>query len=275
MPSPEVQPVFFSPTPTRWKRIKAAWRFGAALLVVIGAVAALAFLLEGSPALPRLTNPALAYQPLLNPSLGTLATHSGKAYQKAKRNLQALAHPEGAKGLPFTAQAGMQIRAGFYVNWDAQSLLSLQENISRMNMVFPEWMFVPDSGDQVVTRLDEKALALLRQHQVATLPMISNFFNEKWNGGNVARIIRSPASRATFIASIVEVLRANHFQGVNIDFEDLGALKTNENLVAFQRELHQTLHAQGYLVTQDIAAFNEDYPAEELAQWNDYLVVMA
>lgn len=274
MTSPEIQPVFYTATPTRWKRLKAGFRLGLALVLMVGLIAVLAFTLEAMPGLPRLTNPATAYHPLLNPSLGVLQTHTNREYQKGRRKLQAMGHPEGGASVsPF--RAGSQIRAGFYVNWDAQSMFSLQENIDRMNMVFPEWMFVPDTGDQVVINLDEKALTLLRQHNVATLPMVSNFFSGKWNGGNVARIIRSPQSRATFIASILEALRANQFQGVNIDFEDLGALKTDEHLVAFQHELYQSLHSQGFLVTQDIAPFNEDYPLEKLATWNDYLVVMA
>ncbi len=34
------------------------------------------------------------------------------------------------------------IRAGFYVNWSPSSLVSLEQNISRLNMVLPEWFFL-------------------------------------------------------------------------------------------------------------------------------------
>ena len=34
------------------------------------------------------------------------------------------------------------IRAAFYVAWDPQSLFSLHRNISKLNLVLPEWLFI-------------------------------------------------------------------------------------------------------------------------------------
>ena len=39
------------------------------------------------------------------------------------------------------------IRAGFYVNWSPSSLISLEQNISRLNMVLPEWFFLDPNTD--------------------------------------------------------------------------------------------------------------------------------
>ncbi|HMC84325.1 MAG TPA: polysaccharide deacetylase family protein, partial [Chitinophagaceae bacterium] len=51
--------------------------------------------------------------------------------------------------------------------------------------------------------------------------------------------------------------------------------KKNEVLVQFQKELYEKLHAKGFLVTQDVVPFNEDYNFTELANYNDYIFLMA
>ena len=43
----------------------------------------------------------------------------------------------------------------------------------------------------------------------------------------------------------------------------------------FQKELYAKLHAQGFLVTQNIMPDNEDFNAKELAKNNDYIFLMA
>ncbi len=73
---------------------------------------------------------------------------------------------------------------------------------------------------------------------------------------------------------MLNILDHNDFVGINIDFEELQE-KKNENLVSFQKELYQKLHAKGYLVTQDMVPFSEDYNYSELSKWNDYIFLMA
>jgi len=166
------------------------------------------------------------------------------------------------------------VRAGFYVNWDIQSKFSLKQNASKLNMILPEWLFVQDTSDVVSTDIDLSALEIMQRNHLAVVPMVSNYFNKKFNGANVHRIITSPARRIKFINSLIAVLKQYHFNGVNIDFEDLNEEKTDEYIIAFQKELYQALHAGGFLVTQDISPFNEDYNLAELAKYNDFLFLM-
>jgi len=178
------------------------------------------------------------------------------------------------KVIPGEVRKYMPVRAGFYVNWDVQARYSLEENVSKMNMVLPEWLFVQDTADVVFTDIDKSALETMHRANIAVVPMLSNYFNNKWNGKNVHRIISSPERRSKLIKSILDVLETYKFNGINIDFEELSMEKTDENLVAFMKELHGELHRRGYLLTQDIAPFNEDYNVEELAKYNDFLFLM-
>lgn len=171
----------------------------------------------------------------------------------------------------------LPIRAGFFVNWDIQSYLSLKQNINHMNMVLPEWFFVCDTSDEVSVDFSDaalKALKVLNQSNVYIIPMISNFYNQKWNGKNVHRIIHSKEKSEKFIKSVLYNLEKYKFHGVNIDFEELDE-NTDEYIIAFQKKLYQALHAKGYFVSQDVSPFNEDYNYNELIKYNDYIFLMA
>ncbi|QJD80973.1 glycosyltransferase [Spirosoma rhododendri] len=166
------------------------------------------------------------------------------------------------------------IRAGFYVNWDAQSYQTLRDHIGQINMVMPEWLFVGNKAE-LQTDIDAQADSLLKAHPgVAVVPMISNFYQGNWRGKNVHRLLNHPARRRAFIAQVVAQLDKHHFQGVNIDFEELNE-ETNETLTDFVREMHAALHPKGYLVTIDTAPLNEDYDLPELREYVDYIVLMA
>ncbi|MBH8558655.1 glycosyl hydrolase family 18 protein [Hymenobacter negativus] len=283
--------VFQSFSPQRWQRFKWGARLAVALLLVAGAGVAWALFQQSATLLPRAFGPNETYKRILNPShLGTLANRHNRAYQALRKQLPRHAHGyRDPRDLPAKATSpaplqrrpapafrdGLPIRAGFYVNWDAQSLSTLRRQVDKMNMVLPEWLFVPDQAGQLSTDIDTAALALLRRHPgVAVVPMISNYYHEQWNGANVRRMLATERTRQLFIANVLQVLRRYGFQGVNIDFENLN-LDDRAPLEAFQRELYAALHAGHYLVTQDIAPLNDDYDPAALARSNDYLILMA
>ncbi len=166
------------------------------------------------------------------------------------------------------------IRSAFYVAWDPQSFYSLQRNVNKLNLVIPEWMFIDPNADTLYTIADNRALTVMKSAGVNIMPILSNNFHEVFRGDAVHRIITTPAKRERLINDVINVLRKNNFVGVNVDFEDL-VEKSDEALTAFQKELYEKLHANGFLVSQDVIPFNEDYNYSTLSKYNDYLIVMA
>ena len=104
--------------------------------------------------------------------------------------------------------------------------------------------------------------------------ILSNICKEVFQGDAVHRIITNPAKREKLINDLIHLLDTNKLAGVNVDFEELVESK-NEMLVQFQKELYEKLHAKGFLVTQDVVPFNEDYNFSELSNYNDYIFLMA
>ena len=166
------------------------------------------------------------------------------------------------------------IRAGFYVNWSKTSLPSLEQNISRLNMVLPEWFFFDANTDSLWTKIDTAALNVMTKAGVKVLPLLTNNIKGVFRGDIIHRILNDPQKRDLLIQGIINNVEKFKLDGINIDFEDLQE-KKNETLVQFQKALYEKMHARGLLVTQDVSPFNQDYNFKELSAFNDFVILMA
>lgn len=171
-----------------------------------------------------------------------------------------------------------RIRAGFYVDWDPQSLYSLQAHIDQMNMVLPEWFFINPNTDTLAPVIDPEGLKVMKQHGVEIVPIINNINDKKgegvFDGAMMHRIFHNDKKRKRLIDDIVKYLKLYGLQGINIDFEELEE-DDDQTVINFQKELYDKLHPLGLTVTQDVMANNEDFNLKELAKYNDYLFLMA
>ena len=174
---------------------------------------------------------------------------------------------------PFFADS-TGIRAAFYVNWDNQSYSSLARNISKINLVLPEWFFINPTADTLEVKLDYRALKTIRDNGVQIMPMLSNNFNQSFSGDALHRILTTPAKKQKLITDIANALITNKFLGVNVDFEELKE-NTNDALSSFQKDIYTALHQKGLMVTQNVSPFNEDYDYKTLGMYNDYVFLMA
>lgn len=270
-------PVFYSPDSSRWNRFLWAVKIFAVVLALGIAAVIVSLFHKQVFRLPSLNEHMLLsqndLQKMKNDDVEKAETKhfiklADEARKRENRNFY-----KRDKVIPGLVKKIIPVRAAFYVNWDIQSKYSLKHNAQNLNMILPEWIFIQDSSDLVTTDIDAEALDIMRRNHLAIVPMISNYFNNKWNGANVHRIITSPEKRAKLIGSIIKVLDTYKFSGVNVDFEDLNET-TDEYMIAFQKELYTQLHSKGYYVTQDIAPFNEDYNVSRLAEYNDFLFLM-
>lgn len=271
--------VFHSSSGRRWKGFQ--WFIRILGLFVIAAIVIVAITLKSDSgiSLPRLSDKNETYKKILNPNDPLIfSTRQNEIFQKQKKLLpkpwRKNARIDSSNLGKIPTKISNNIRAGFYVNWDLQAYYSLDSNIDKLNMVIPEWFFVPDGGDSLYKEIDYRALTLMQKHNVQIVPIISNNFNDKWNGNNIDRIIGDLNLQKRFIDNIVKILDEYKFTGINIDFENLNE-GSRSRLVNFQKNLYEELHRKNYLVTMDIAPFNDNYDLAELAKYNDYIFVMS
>jgi cellulose synthase/poly-beta-1,6-N-acetylglucosamine synthase-like glycosyltransferase/peptidoglycan/xylan/chitin deacetylase (PgdA/CDA1 family)/spore germination protein YaaH len=186
--------------------------------------------------------------------------HNNKLYGKHTST------PEAAKFLP--------VRAGFYVNWDKNSSISLHKNISHLNMILPEWIFQKDAKGNLDARIENETMDFIQNNKVAIVPMLSNYFNKRWNGDSTLIMLRNPRTRKILISRIKNLLEKNDFQGINIDLENLPR-NAHPYLLQFSKELSTVLHAQGYITTIDINPTDEGVTYKDIAQYYDFIFLMA
>ena len=273
--------IFQTHNPSRWQRVKWGARVFLFLLTIAGIVIYIAF--------STMTNPEI---PLEGKAIKKVLTEEVPAYRESEmgkeyRGFRKVIEKKWAKGKGigqnkktldlsnsdyFSDSTG--IRAAFYVAWDAQSFFSLRKNISKTNLVLPEWFFVDPNADTLLVNIDKRAFDIIKESGVKVMPMLSNSYNAQFNGAALHRILNSPAKSKKLIEDVVKLLTANNFAGINVDFEEMQESK-NEVLTNFQKNLYTALHSKGFLVTQNVSPFNDDYNYTELAKYNDYLFLMA
>ena len=106
------------------------------------------------------------------------------------------------------------------------------------------------------------------------IPLLSNSYNSNFSGDALHRILNNKDKKERLISDVLNLLTKYKFNGINIDFEELKETN-NEILSSFQKEIYERLHSKGFMVTQNVSPFNEDYNYKELAKYNDYLFLMA
>ena len=268
--------VFQTHSPRRWRVFQWSTRLFLFGLLLVIPIVWIAMTRGYKPNMPQLTNDEFSTKKLNNPeSPHAFSASDNKKYKGFNSFMDAKNAVKNAQRLP----KAQSIRAGFYVNWDAQSLFSLESNIDKMNMVIPEWLSIDPKTDTLVINIDEDALVVLRQHKIAVLPILNNVNDTKdgdFDPKLLSRVLKSPTKSRRLIDDLIKVLKKYNFQGVNIDFEAVDDAQTAVALENFQREVYKRLHTEGgYLVTQDVMASNENFNNKKLAEYNDYIFLMA
>ena len=273
--------IFQSGNSNRWVRFKWVGRFLLLFLALAVVVVVVALKNTYSPSIPLESR---AIKKVLSDSIPAYRESAmGRQYRGFRSQIQDIwkkgkgcGQKDSVLNLSSTPifSDSLGIRAGFYVTWYNQSFTSLKKNISKLNLVIPEWFFIDPTADTLYSKMDDRAYNLIKASGVKVMPMLSNYYKDKFNGASLHRILNSPAKQTRLIDDIVRLLKQNSFSGINVDFEELEETK-NENLSKFQKDLYTRLHSEGLLVTQNVMPFNEDYNYTELSKYNDYIFLMA
>jgi cellulose synthase/poly-beta-1,6-N-acetylglucosamine synthase-like glycosyltransferase/peptidoglycan/xylan/chitin deacetylase (PgdA/CDA1 family)/spore germination protein YaaH len=180
---------------------------------------------------------------------------------------------------PTAPIAGRALAAGFYVNWDDNSFVSLKAHASRLDWVICEWGFLTPNGQSVDLRVDRRVLYLMHQFTPLTRPsvmlMLSNYDSAKqtFDGARLRGLVKSRAARAAVISRLQTVVSTYGLGGVNVDFEEIP-----DDLEPFVRtfvgELGVALHSIRTQVSQSIAAETEPANMRADAAVNDRVILM-
>ena len=260
--------VFRDESGVRGRAVRAASVLGAA-----GAVAALGVFLVSifpapwtrSTAEPEAAPPAHGALPPGHPL-------ENKARERVYRNEAArlktlLLQAQQAQRRRKPADPHEPVLAGFAVNWDPQSLISLQAHADQLTHAMPEWIRLAPDGSFLV---EEDARVAQAAARLELTPTVSNY-----EGGEFKRALaKTFLARKDGALRLAQLCEERGFAGVNLDFEDLDPA-TWQELAAFVEKAYAELHPRGFLLSIDVPAETKGIPVERLAAATDFLVVMA
>jgi poly-beta-1,6 N-acetyl-D-glucosamine synthase len=274
--------IFQTSKPTRWRRFKWTGRVILMIAVFFLVVLGIALYSGSLPNVPNLEARAREYQSALDPSNPLiLKNNQNTKYKGFKDFLFNKLKKDSLKKAKnnFVAKTNSLslIRAAFYTPWNAAvALPDLEKNADKINTIFPEWFFIDTISHRLQTRIDSAGLKLMKEKHLRIMPILSNFNSSKndFDGKLLHTILKDSASQNNFIRQLADTLSFYKLNGINVDFEEI-AEKTNSPLTSFQKKLYDKLHSMNMLVSMDVAPKNEDYDYKKLADYNDYIILMA
>lgn len=267
--------IFQADTPGRWNKIK--WISRILIFVLICGVIAAAITVT-SQTYPDLPN--------LNPAPKRISDEELEQYKQStrykdykidKKQLQALENKRRSQ-LKHTNNKE-RINAAFYREWETQAYNSLKENISKLDMVVSEGFFIKPKADTIEARIDTGLLNINKKYNKPIIVSISNYVNYNNVDGDfdiddVVRITGNKELRKVFINSLIKQLKKYKLRGINLDINNLPD-RNSRQYRAFQEDLYNMLHPEGFLVTQNVIPDDDRYDLKHLQRFNDYLFVMA
>ena len=268
--------VFQADTPGRWTRFKWLSRF---LLIVLAAAVVAAAITVTSKQYPSLPNLNPAPKKLSKEELEQLKRSTKfKDFKidterigalRRKLRIHQIKHPNNKD----------RINAGFYRAWEPQAYSSLIDHISRLDMVVSEGFIVKPNADTITAKIDTGLINLNKKYKKPILMSLTNYINyDAVHGGfdtkDIYRIIKDKKLRTTFINSVVMQLAKYHFQGLNLELDEIKD-RNDPNFLALEKEFYEILHPQGYLVTTNVWPEDDQYDIVKLQHYNDFLFIMA
>ncbi|UEG50955.1 glycosyltransferase [Ferruginibacter lapsinanis] len=264
--------IFQAESPTRWKRIK--WTGRIILVIAIFIIAAVVLAVAVS------SNPSTVIATGVFTGEKDSANNPYKKIKGFKDFLEKKQREDSLSKLSKNAkkEESSFLRCAFYTPWSgSKSINSLEKYGDKLSVVFPEWFFIDTNGrDKIQLRIDSLGLAQMRQKKLRIMPMLTNFNSstKDFDGDLIHPILTNSRIQQAFIQNLVDTLTKYNFSGINIDFEELKE-PSNKPLSVFQKNLYTQLHANGFVVTQDVAVNDNDYNFKELINYNDYVILMA
>jgi peptidoglycan-N-acetylglucosamine deacetylase len=270
--------IFQTTNPARWKRVKWTFRILLFVSLFILSVVVLAIYLAKNPASPAIV------ESTYNHNAGEVKNYLSAIQKKKYTGFREFLEKKSKDDSVHTKNYGPGratddfIRGAFYTPWQgSKSIPSLETYGNKLNMVFPEWFFIDTANSaEFQSRIDSAGLAEMRKKGIKIMPILTNFNSSKkdFDGSLLHAILNNPQKQQTFIQQLLDTLTAYNLQGINIDFEEINE-PTNIPLTNFQKNLYAALHQEGFIVSQDVAAMNNDYDYKQLASFNDYIILMA
>lgn len=170
--------------------------------------------------------------------------------------------------LSIPAETKPTIEANGYVQPGSAGEAEVRNNAASLTYVSPFSYAV--SSDGSLAALDDAALIQAAlDGGAAPMMVISNFVGGTFDSDIVSRLLNDANAGSRLIANVVSVMQAKGYTALNVDFEYVPAAD-KERYHALLRQLTDTLHHYGYLVSSALAPKTSSAQQGLLYEGHDY-----
>ncbi|MHA3771264.1 glycosyltransferase [Verrucomicrobiota bacterium sgz303538] len=268
--------IFLDPQGRRWPRLRLSLVAGSVLLV-LGIVLFL---------MAVWVRPAVRLPQAVRQLKGQLKAEARAEIQTAPPDYKAnswqqyLAHSRAAQDrfakLRKDRQEKREVRLGFYVDWDANSGVSLREHASELTHVAPEWFSIEGPEGRLVLDADPALATFCAARGITTMPLLRNLVGNTWQPEAVENLARGPAQdREHFIRELTAQLQRLGAGGVLLDWNELDPAY-RDDYTALLSALATALHSAGRELWLAVSMGDElkAFDLDALAEHVDHFVAL-
>jgi cellulose synthase/poly-beta-1,6-N-acetylglucosamine synthase-like glycosyltransferase/peptidoglycan/xylan/chitin deacetylase (PgdA/CDA1 family)/spore germination protein YaaH len=168
-----------------------------------------------------------------------------KAYLDKSRSVQArVAQMRAVTGKPPVRPPG-EVRLGFYSDYDANALASLNAHSAQLTHLAPQWLSLVGTEGRLVSAGDPALVEYCAARGIAVIPVLRNLEGDQWQPEAVENMARGPAAnRARFVRELAAKLAEMKVAGVLVEFDQLDPAYRDE-VTALLIEIAGVLHPAG------------------------------
>lgn len=141
--------------------------------------------------------------------------------------------------------------------WDDNALTSVQRNAGAITESNPVWYAWNADGSIAKNWNAENPALRAAMTGTQVMPSIQNFVSGSFNGTVVKNVLATAASRDAHAAAILNLVTANAFDGIDIDYESVPTV-SRAAFTAFVGTLGQKLHGAGKKLSVTVYAKTSD-----------------
>ncbi|WP_018757631.1 glycosyl hydrolase family 18 protein [Paenibacillus terrigena] len=172
------------------------------------------------------------------------------------------------------SNCGNRIVLGWNAFGTTEKYIEQNNTAPSLNVVSPSW-FRLEAEQFVQSSVDPKYIRWAHQSGHQVWPLFGNRFDPELTH----LVLSNTKKREKLIHRLRDILVHNDIDGINVDFENID-IKDKKIYVSFIRELQETLHPHGILVSVDVSRENPDpfwsgsFDRHELGKAADYIIMM-
>jgi cellulose synthase/poly-beta-1,6-N-acetylglucosamine synthase-like glycosyltransferase/peptidoglycan/xylan/chitin deacetylase (PgdA/CDA1 family)/spore germination protein YaaH len=215
--------IFFDPHGRRWPRFRRATFWAALLGASILTLFVAAVWIRPSVRIPPIVRELkgrLKAERATAPAPDAKAVNWQRYVTQSKAAQERLARLQNKLGSK--PRQAREIRLGFYVDWDTNSVVSLHEHANDLTHLAPEWLTVSGIDSKITAESDPGLRTFSAAHGITLMPTLRNLVGDSWQPEAVEILARAGRVRQqAFAAQLAKQLRDLGAGGVILDFNGL------------------------------------------------------